>query len=138
MPPAAVTHPFHHCEWIAIHPPGILRSEAVATPSPHSPSGFAFLLSFISELITALALISTLIKAYKVFFLPKHSYQHSVNSQRRWTSHVSRSSAIMPIYIDLMYSSVQGTFTPITVGYTYNNQPHEGSLYTIISLLIIR
>lgn len=34
----------------------------------------------------------------------------------------------MPTYIDLMYSSVQGTFTPITVGYTYNNQPHEGSL----------
>lgn len=71
MPPAAVTHPFHRCEWIAVRPPGILRPEAAATPSPHSPSSFAFLVSFISELIIALARVSILIKAYKVFFPAK-------------------------------------------------------------------
>lgn len=67
MPPAAVTHPFHLCEWIAVYPHGILRPEAVATPSPHSPSSFAFLLSFISEIIISLARMSILIKAYKMF-----------------------------------------------------------------------
>lgn len=40
----------------------------------------------------------------------------------------------MPTYIDLMYSSVQGTFTPITVDYAHNNHPHEESQETIISL----
>ena len=32
-----------------------------------------------------------------------------------------------------MYSSVQGTFTPITVDYAHNNHPHEESQETIIS-----
>lgn len=119
--------PFPPCEWITVHPPRILGPEAVATTAPQSPSSFAYLLSFISELIIVLARMSILIKAYTIFFLPKDLYQHS-NSQRRWTPHVSRSTAIMPIYIDFMYSSVQGTFTPITVDYTYDNQPHEESL----------
>lgn len=39
----------------------------------------------------------------------------------------------MPTYIDLMYSSEQGTFTPITADYTHNNQLHKESLETIIS-----
>lgn len=102
---------------------------------PNSLSSLASVLSFISELVIALARnwLSSLIKAFEIFFSPKYSYQLAVNSQSRWTSHIIRSVAIMPAYIDLTCSRVQGHCLPVTVDYIHNHQPLEESLETTIS-----
>lgn len=92
------------------------------------------LLSFISELIIALArnLMSILIKASEFFFC-HNIHINTVNSQRRWTSHIS-SIMIVPTYIDLTYSTVQGIFTSITTDCTHTNQAYGESLDTVIIL----